>query len=139
MRTGLRPEDLGAFLDEPLVAILATRRRDDTTMLSPVWFEWRDGGINVWAHSEEDGKVRHLRRDPRVSIVVANSTWPYRGIEVRGTAAIASDGFYDVLDRTARRYLGDASAKRMVASYETPGVVIRIDGEIRAWDYDDEL
>jgi PPOX class probable F420-dependent enzyme len=139
MRTGLSPEDLGAFLDEPLVAVLATRRRDDTTMLSPVWYEWRDGGINVWAHSEEDGKIRHLRRDPRVTIVVANSTWPYRGLEVRGVAAIGSDGFYEVLDRTARRYLGDASAKRMVASYETPGVVIRIDGDVRAWDYDDEV
>jgi PPOX class probable F420-dependent enzyme len=138
MRTGLRPEDLGTFLDEPLVAVLATRRRDDTTMLSPVWYEWRDGGINVWAHSEEDGKVRHLRRDPRVTIVVANSTWPYRGIEVRGEAVLGTEGFYEVLDRTARRYMGEASATRMVASYETPGVVIRIDGDVRAWDYDDE-
>ncbi len=137
MRTGLRPEDLGAFLDEPLVAILATRRRDDTTMLSPVWYEWRDGGINVWSPSEEDGKVRHLRRDPRVTIVVANSIWPYKGIEVRGLAQIGTDGFYDVLDRTARRYMGEASAKRMVASY-VPGVVIRIDGDVRAWDYADE-
>jgi len=38
MRTDLRPEDLGDLLDQPLIAVLATRRADDTIMLSPVWF-----------------------------------------------------------------------------------------------------
>jgi PPOX class probable F420-dependent enzyme len=99
MRTGLRPEDLGDFVEQPLVAVLATRRQDDSILLSPVWFEWRDGRISLWAVSMDDGKVRHILRDPRVSIVVANSDWPYKGVEVRGTATISPDGFYDVLRR----------------------------------------
>ena len=138
MRSDLGPDDVRELLEAPIVAILATRRKDDTVLLSPVWFEWREGGFSVWAVSRDDGKVRHIARDPRVSIVVANSDWPYKGIEVRGQATLSDDGFYELLDRTARRYLGDEGAERMVGTYK-PGVVIRIEpGDLRVWDYAEE-
>jgi PPOX class probable F420-dependent enzyme len=139
MRTDLSADDVADLLEAPLVAILATRRPDDTTLLSPVWFEWRDGGFNVWASAGDKGKVRHIERDPRVSIVVANSDWPYKGIEVRGEARLVEDGFFDVLGRTARRYFGEEVGASFAASVSRPGVVIRIEpGELRAWDYADE-
>ena len=138
MRTDLGLEDLGGLLDEPLIAILATRRRDDTIMLSPVWFEWHDGGINIWVPTPEGGKVGHVKRDPRVTVVVANHDWPYKGFELRGEATVSPEGFYDVLGRTALRYDGPEAAERMVSSY-APGVVIRVEpGEMRGWDYADE-
>jgi len=142
MRTNLTAADVADLLDRPLVAILATRRANDTTMLSPVWFEWRDGGFNVWANANEGGKVGHIRRDPRVSIVVANSDWPYKGIEVRGEARLASDdpdAFFGVLRRTSLRYFGEEMGAQFAATYTKPGIVIRIEpGELRAWDYTDE-
>lgn len=138
MRTELGAEDVGDLLEEPIIAVLATRSADDSVMLSPVWFEWRDGGINIWVPTPEGGKVGHIRRDPRVTVVVANQTWPYKGFELRGEATVSSDGFYDVLRRTALRYDGPEAAERMVASY-AHGVVIRVEpGVIRAWDYEDE-
>jgi PPOX class probable F420-dependent enzyme len=140
VRTNLRPEDVSDLLEEPLVAILATRRRDDTIMLSPVWFEWRDGGFNVWAAPGDKGKVAQIRRDPRVSIVVANSDWPYKGAEVRGTATLSGEGFHEVLSRTAERYFGSEQGAAFVATFTTPGTVIRIEpGTFRAWDYADEV
>ena len=73
-----------------------------------------------------------------MSFVVANSEWPYKGLEVRGEATITTDDFYGVLGRTARRYMGADAEERMVAS-TPPGVVIRIEpGVVRAWDYADE-
>ena len=83
MRTGLSVDDLDGFLDEAVVAVLATVRPDGSVLLSPVWHEWRDGGFNVWTGGN-DVKSRHLRREPRASIVVAESDFPTRGIEVRG-------------------------------------------------------
>jgi len=138
MKTNLGPEDLGDLLEQPLIGVLATRREDDTTLLSPVWWDWRDGRFSIWADSEENGKIRHIRRDPRVSFVVANQDWPYKGLEVRGTATISTDDFYGVLARTARRFMGAEAEARMVAS--TPrGVVIRIEPTVvRGWDYVDE-
>jgi PPOX class probable F420-dependent enzyme len=141
MRTNLIADDVADLLEAPLVAVIATRRADDTTMLSPVWFEWRDGGFNVWASPSDKGKLGHIRRDPRVSIVVANSDWPYKGIEVRGEATLSADAdeFYGVLGRTARRYFGEDVGAGFAASFTTPGYVIRIEpGELRAWDYTDE-
>ena len=140
MQTDLRPEDLGDLLEQPLIAVLATRRKDDTVMLSPVWFEWRDGGFNVWASPSDKGKVGHIQRDPRVSIVVANSDWPYKGIEVRGDATLSQDGFFEVLGRTSRRYFGEDVGAGFAASFTEPGYVIRIEpGVLRAWDYADEV
>jgi PPOX class probable F420-dependent enzyme len=140
MRTDLGPDDLGGLLDQPLIAVLATRRKDDSIMLSPVWFEWYEGGINVWVPQVEGGKVSHVQRDPRVTVVVNNQEWPYKGFELRGDATVSlePDVFYGVLRRTALRYDGPEAADRMVSSYK-PGAVIRVEpGTIRAWSYEDE-
>jgi PPOX class probable F420-dependent enzyme len=141
VRTSLTADDVADLLEAPLVAILATRRADDTTLLSPVWFEWRDGGFNVWASPDDKGKVGHIQRDPRVSIVVANSDWPYKGLEVRGEARLSDDAdeFFGVVGRTSRRYFGEDDGAAFAATMTRPGTVIRIDpGELRAWDYEDE-
>jgi hypothetical protein len=48
MKTGLGPDELGDLLEQPIIGVLATRRPDDTTLLSPVWFDWRDGAFSIW-------------------------------------------------------------------------------------------
>jgi PPOX class probable F420-dependent enzyme len=120
MRTGLAVEDLEGFLDERHVAVLATHRADGSVLLSPVWHEWRDGGFQVWV-GRDDVKARHVRRDPRASIVVAESSYPMRAIEVRGEALL--------LEELGRAYVtrwGGALTLRLAP------------GELRAWDYRDE-
>jgi PPOX class probable F420-dependent enzyme len=100
-------EDLDGFLDAPLVAVLATLRIDGSVLLSPVWHEWRDGGFNLWVEAN-NVKARHLRCDPRATIVVAESDAPLRGVEVRGTArALTQD-----VTETAHRIAARSSAKR---------------------------
>src|SRR6476661_3230538 len=79
MRRNLAPEDLGYLLTQPKLSTLATHWPDGTILLSPVWHEWIDGGFTVLT-SEGDVKLRHLRRDPRTSIVLAEDVPPYRGI-----------------------------------------------------------
>ena len=79
-------DDLPDLIDGTDIGVLATRRPDDSIMLSPVWWEWRDGGFNIWVDAETDRKIQHIRRDPRVTFVVANQVWPYQGFEVRGEA-----------------------------------------------------
>jgi hypothetical protein len=72
MRKDLAIEELGGLLEKPLLAILATNYADGTTLLSPVWYEWRDGGFAIVVF-EGDMKARHVERDPRVSVVVADA------------------------------------------------------------------
>ena len=137
MRKGLRPDDRGDLLELPLLAVLATYRRDGTVMLSPVWHEWRDGGFDVMTGTH-DGKAGHLRRDPRASIVVCEDDPPYRGIEVRTTARLSTLDDAAVVSRIAARYLGQEAGDRYA---ETAGddLLIRLEpGHLRAWDFSDD-
>jgi hypothetical protein len=59
MRRGLAVEELGDLLTQPLLAVLATYRRDGSVLLSPVWHEWRDGGFTV-ATGSKGIKAKHL-------------------------------------------------------------------------------
>jgi PPOX class probable F420-dependent enzyme len=126
MRTDLTLEDLGDFLDEPRVAVLATFRRDGSVLLSPVWHEWRGGGFNMWIVAE-DVKVRHLRRDPRATAVVAESEPPLRGVEVRGDARFIRDGVPETARRIAGRYIGEERGTAYVTSFPGDHVIVRLE------------
>jgi PPOX class probable F420-dependent enzyme len=137
MRRHLRVEDLGDLLDLPLVAVLATRRSSGDVLLSPVWHEWRDDGFDV-VTGHADVKVRHLRRDPRASIVVYEHQPPYRGVEVRAQARLVTDGAVEAARRLAIRYLG-AAAGAAYAERSADDTLIRLEpGILRAWDFSDE-
>ena len=136
MRTGLAVEDLGDLLDRPLLATLATYRRDGLVLLSPVWFEWREGGFNI-AIGRNDVKARHLRRDRRASVVVAEAEPPLRGLEIRGSARLLPQS-PDVDRRIVERYIGAARADEYLATLP-PGTLVRLEpGELRVWDFADE-
>jgi PPOX class probable F420-dependent enzyme len=138
VRTNLDLEDLDGFLDEPLVAVLATLRRDGSVLLSPVWHEWRDGGFNVWVGAD-DVKARHLRRDPRASILVAESQDPLRGVEVRGSARIVEEDAVETAVRIASRYIGPEKGAAYVRSSAGRHVTVRLEpGDLRVWDFADE-
>src|SRR3954465_12378953 len=111
MRRDLAVADLGDLVEQPLVAVLATYRRDGTGLLSPVWPEWRDGGFNV-APGSGDVKAQHLRRDPRASIVVCDDIPPYRGIELRANARLSMPEDRSIIRRIAPRYLGPEAGEQ---------------------------
>ena len=137
MRANLGPDDLGTPLDEPPVAVLATLRRDGTVLLSPVCHEWRDGGFNVWSGAE-DIEAKHLRRDPRATIVVAENGGQLRGIEVRGTAELIDEGARETGHRIFTRHLGDDAGPATVDVAPGPAVIIRLAPGSLRWDFADE-
>jgi PPOX class probable F420-dependent enzyme len=138
MRRDLTMDDLGDLAELPLLAVLATYRRDGTVLLSPVWHEWRDGGFDVVTRGR-DVKAGHLRRDPRASIVLCEHSLPYRGIEVRCRARLLTAGVGDAVKRIASRYLG-REAGAAYAARGTDDLLVRLEpGELRAWDFTDEM
>jgi PPOX class probable F420-dependent enzyme len=138
VRTNLTLDDVGGLLDEPLVAVLATLRPDGSVLLSPVWHEWRDGGFNLWL-SADDVKSRHLRRDPRATIVVAESADPLRGVELRTEARLLpADDLADAI-RIATRYVGPEKGAEYVQGTGHDSVIARLEpGHLRIWDFADE-
>jgi PPOX class probable F420-dependent enzyme len=134
---GLTPDQLDGLLDERRLATLATIRKDGTVLLSPLWYSWEDGGFTL-AVAAGDGKLKHIDREPRVSIVVAEDEFPYRGFEVRGVARIVDVPYGPEVRRIATRYVGAAAADYY--DDEHGGTVLRVEpGDARGWDFRDDL
>lgn len=131
MRTNLTVDDLGDLLSQPLVATLATYRKNGDVLLSPVWFEWADGGFNI-AIGRHDVKAQHLRRDARASIAVYENAMPLRGLEMRGTARLFHEGLHELRQRIYHHYMG-----RGPEAPDEGEIGVRIEGTIRAWDFAD--
>jgi PPOX class probable F420-dependent enzyme len=138
VRRNLAVEELGDLLVQPLLAVLATYRRDGSVLLSPVWHEWRDGGFNI-VSGAKGIKAKHLRRDPRAAVVVCEHLPPYRGLELHATPTLVTDGVAEVGKRIATRYLG-ASEGAKYAEEAGDDLLIRLEpGTLRAWDFADEF
>ena len=136
MRKGLTPDDLGDLLELPILAVLATYRRDGTVLLSPVWHEWRDNGFNI-VTGTRDGKAGHLRRDPRASIVVREDGPPQPRPRASGETRLSMLEDRSIVRRIATRYLGREEGERY-AETSADDLLIRLEpGELRAWDFAD--
>ena len=140
MRKDVSVDELGYVLNAPLLATLATNYPDGTTLLSPVWFEWRDGGFTI-VICDDDPKARAIKRDPRVSMVVADHQLPCAGIEVRGEATIVpTDPDLALHRRLAERYIGPERGNAYIDGYDpATQLTLRIvPGRLRTWDFADE-
>lgn len=138
MRRDIPLSELVDFLALPLVAVLATYRRDGDALLSPVWHQWREGGFDVLC-GPNDVKVRHLRRDPRASLLVYDNEPPYRGVELRTTAQLSGIDRRDLVLAMAIRYLGQEAGEAYAATVGE-SVLVRLEaGHARTWDFADEI
>jgi hypothetical protein len=87
--------------------------------------------------SEADVKARHLRRDPRAVLVVAEPTPLYRGVALVTEAIVLRHDVGATVERVAVRYLGEAGGRRYAES-APDDIVIRLQpGHVRAWDFSD--
>ena len=99
----LTPEQL-EFLGNAYVGTAVTLRADGSPHATIVWVDASDGiGFNT---AVGRAKERHLRRDPRVALLVVDPQNTYKWVSVSGTAELATDGADEQLDRRPMKYLG---------------------------------
>jgi PPOX class probable F420-dependent enzyme len=139
MRKNLGIEGLGDLVELPLVATLATYRKDGSVLLSPVWYEWRDGGFNITIE-RDDVKHRHVQRDPRASLAIYDNDPPYRGLELRSTPRVLEEGATEAQRRIAIRYLGKENGEAYASAPSGIEVTLRLEpGDLRTWDFADDF
>lgn len=106
------------FLAAPRIGILLTLRRGGFPVAVPVWFEW-DGRVVRMFTSARSGKVGRLQRDPRASVLVANSVGEREAwVAFDGTVTISSEGAIELAERLARRYWDMAALDRQATLLE---------------------
>ena len=85
---------------------VTTLRADGTPHSTPVWVD-TDGENVVFNTVVGRAKERHLRRDPRVSVVVLPAEDQQSGyVSVTGTAEISEEGALEHIDKMAQKYVG---------------------------------
>jgi PPOX class probable F420-dependent enzyme len=113
---------LTAFLAEKHPTILGTTRSDGTVQMHPLWFEYRDGQIWLNGGPTRDW-VAHMRRDPRVTLLVVDPKDMFRWAQIQGRVAeMTVEGAGEHIEHLSQRYFG--------GSYPGPTtdrLVVRID------------
>ena len=85
---------------------VVTLRDDGSPHATPVWVD-TDGEHVIFNTAIGRAKEQHIRRDPRVSVVVLPAENQQAGyVSVSGTAEIVEEGAYEHIDRMALKYLG---------------------------------
>lgn len=84
-------DEMIAFLTEGTrTGKLATVRADGRPHVTPIWFVV-DGDELVFNTWHTSAKAKHLRRDPRASLVVDLEEPPYGYVKVDGSVSISQD------------------------------------------------
>jgi PPOX class probable F420-dependent enzyme len=106
MPTPPLPPEAIELLRRPNPAVIATLRPDGAPVSTPIFYLWENGRVLI---TMEDGRVRlrHLRRDPRVTLSVLNkeSWYTHIGLIGRVVEMYEDEGLADV-DRISEHYLG---------------------------------
>ena len=104
----MTPDEARAFLRANHYGVLATFRRDGRPQLSPVLAGIDDQGRIEISTREAAMKVKNLRRDPRLSMVVLNPGFYGDWCQVEGTAEIVEQPeALDLLVDYYRRITGE--------------------------------
>ena len=137
----MQPEVVEAFLQRPLIAVLATLRRDGRPYQVPVWFLWkpadpgapppgrvgpayREGTFwltgtyaRVWC--------KHILRDPRVALCIEATDPVARHVTVDCLAEPVEQEIWPISTELAQKYVGArpgataADVARFVANMKT--------------------
>ena len=84
---------------------VATLMTDGSPQASIVWVD-TDGKNVIFNTAEGRFKLKHLRRDPRVAVVVWNADMPYQQVMIRGKAIeFTHEGADEHIDKLAKKYL----------------------------------
>jgi PPOX class probable F420-dependent enzyme len=94
------------LLQSTAIAFVSTIGRHGEPQTTPLWFLW-EGDALRFSLVEGRQKLRNLRRDPRLSVVVVDPAHPTRYIELRGTASpLTLDRTLDLERKVAEKYTG---------------------------------
>jgi PPOX class probable F420-dependent enzyme len=100
------------------LARLAYVWRDGSPRVVPIWFHWNGKEI-VLGTPAKAPKVRALSTGTRVALTVDGNTWPYKVLQIRGTAQVeAVAGVVPEYALAAERYFGAEQGRAWVKQVE---------------------
>ncbi|MEV5549838.1 PPOX class F420-dependent oxidoreductase [Streptomyces sp. NPDC052309] len=96
--------------------VMATLRSDGAPVSTPTWYLWEDDGRVLISLDEGRVRLKHLRRDPRVTLTVLDGDDWYTHVTLIGRVVQTRDdeGLADI-DRLSAQYTGKPYPDRVRA------------------------
>jgi PPOX class probable F420-dependent enzyme len=133
----LTQAEVEEFLSQPHLARLSTHNEDGSIQTTPIWFNYADGDI-LLGTQEVSRKVRNIKHNPQVTILIDDPTPPFKGVLIYGQARLDYD---DVLARRTAiisKYMPPADAAGLAQGLASKwqSVIIRVRPDrIVSFDY----
>ncbi|MEU9591407.1 PPOX class F420-dependent oxidoreductase [Streptomyces sp. NPDC048219] len=110
------PPEAVELLRRPNPCVMATLRSDGSPVSTPTWYVWEDDGRVLISLDEGRVRLKHLRRDPRVTLTVLDGDDWYTHVTLIGRVTETRDdeGLADI-DRISTHYTGNAYPDRVRA------------------------
>ncbi len=99
-------QDLLDLLRQPSTCYIATTMADGSPQLTQTWVD--TDGEHVLINSVQGFvKLKNIERDPRVAVVVADHTNPWRYFQVRGRVVdVTTEGGAEHIEKLSQKYTG---------------------------------
>ena len=87
---------------------------DGSPRVVPIWFHWNGKEI-VFGTPPKSPKVQAISRKPSVALSIDGNTWPYKVLQIRGTARVETvTGVIPEYALAAERYFGPEQGQAWV-------------------------
>ena len=148
----MQAEVMAEFLQRPIIAVLATLRREGRPYLVPIWFLWKPADPNATPPERigpgyVDGTFwltgttsrvwcKHIFHDPRVSLCIEATEPAARHVTVDCRAEPVEEDIWPISEELAQKYVGSppgataADVERFMANMKTePRLLFRLTPE----------
>jgi len=130
-------EELVSFFEEAQFARLGTINEDGTVHLAPIFFKYHDGQI-IMATQDPSLKVRNIKRDNRVTVLIDTTDVPFKGALIYGTAELDYEDVISkripIFEKRLCREDAETYARRLSGKWKC--VILRITPtRIASFDY----
>ena len=133
----LNEEELAAFLEQAQFARLGTLNQDGTIHIAPIFFKYQDGQI-LMATQEPSRKVRNIKRNNKVTVLIDKTEVPFKGALIYGTAELDYEDVFQkriaIFKRRLSQEEAETYARRLISKWKC--VIIRITPDkVASFDY----
>ena len=120
--------DRDEFLAKLRVGTLTYLGRSGAPVAIPIWFDW-DGGAIRMVTGDPSPKLKYLKRDPRVSLVVSNHPDELEGwVAFDGEVRIVDEGGLELIEKMATRYwtVMDDRKRALLENFRKHAALLRV-------------